>query len=135
MDMQAQPTCGEGLAETSVLPEKLGKLMAAMAEVLEVHVKALDVNDENAKQEYDAYQKLSREHREIAEQLAATAKEMAGYRSLPMGRHDMQAMSHPRVRETFETFVRHKQDLLFWLQNTVEADQKVLDEMKGEESQ
>ena len=127
-----QPTCGKGLAENSVLPGKLGELVGAMGEVLEVHMRALDLNDVNSKQEFEAYKALAREHREIAAGLAAAAREMAGYRDLPMGRHDEKAMTHPRVREVFEDFVRHKQELLTFLQKTIEQDQKMLDQMSGE---
>jgi hypothetical protein len=49
--MEEEPTCGKGLAEQSVLPAKLGQLMASLAENLEVHLKALDLTDENARQE------------------------------------------------------------------------------------
>jgi hypothetical protein len=37
-----QPTCGKGPAENSVLPGKLGELVGAMGEVLEVHMKGLE---------------------------------------------------------------------------------------------
>jgi hypothetical protein len=49
--MEEEPTCGKGLAEQSVLPAKLGQLMASLADNLEVHLKALDLTDENARQE------------------------------------------------------------------------------------
>ena len=130
-NMPDQPTCGKGLAENSALPGKLGELVAAMGEVLEMHMKALDLRDVNSKQEYEAYKDLAREHRVIAARLAATAQEMAGYGDLPMGRHDEKAMMHPRVIEVFENFVRHKQELLTFLQETIEQDQKMLDQMGG----
>jgi hypothetical protein len=72
-----QPTCGKGLAEHSALPAKLGELTAAIAENLEVHRKALDLTDENARKEYEAYVKLAQEYRTIASQLQATAEHMA----------------------------------------------------------
>jgi hypothetical protein len=50
----AQPsTCGEGLAQNSLLPTKLGELAASMADVLEAHVPALDLEDENARKEHE----------------------------------------------------------------------------------
>ena len=128
-NMPEQPTCGKGLAENAVLPGKLGELVAAMGEVLEVHMRALDLNDVNSKQEFEAYKALAREHREIAAGLAAAAREMAGYRDLPMGRHDEKAMAEPRALEVFENFVRHKQELLALLQETIEQDQQMLDQM------
>jgi hypothetical protein len=82
--MDEQRTCGKGLAERSVLPEKLGRLIAALAEVLEVHTKALDLADGYSKVEHAAYSRLVEEHRKIAAELAATAERMAGYWNLPM---------------------------------------------------
>lgn len=124
--MNELQTCGKGLAENSALPAKLGELISAMAENLEAHRKALDLTDQNSRAEYEAYEKLLKELRQIAAQLSVTASEMAGYHDLPMGRHDEQAMTHPRVREAFENFVRHKQELLELLEQTEERDHKLL---------
>lgn len=126
-----QPTCGKGLAEHSVLPAKLGELTAAMAKNLEVHVKALDLTDENSRKEHDAYVELAREHRSIAGQLQATARQMAAYRDLPMGRHDEKAMSAPEVAKAFEKFVRIEHELLSLLQKRIEQDRRMLTEMGG----
>jgi DNA repair exonuclease SbcCD ATPase subunit len=130
MNAPEQQTCGKGLAENSVLPAKLGELIAAMAENLEAHMRALDLTDVNSKQEYEAYKDLVREEREIASQLAATAQEMARYRDLPMGRHDAKAMSHTRVREAFEKFVQRKKELLSLLDQTAERDNQLLEVMR-----
>jgi hypothetical protein len=112
-----------------VLPEKLGTLTAALAEVLEVHTKALDPVDSRSKVEHDAYSQLVEEHRRIAAELAATAKRMAGYRSLPMGRHDEQAMSNPKAFEAFERFVEVEGELLAVLQTSLSQDERMLREM------
>jgi hypothetical protein len=128
--MEEQPTCGKGLAHNAVLPARLGELTAALAENLEVHMKALDLSDHSAKQEHDAYTKLAGEHREIAAHLHAVAEQMAGYRDLPMGRHDERAMAAPAVLEAFERFVESKQRLLALLQETAEEDQKMLAVMR-----
>src|SRR5512138_3896095 len=118
--MVEQPTCGKGLAENSALPAKLGELLSAMAGNLDAHRKALDLTDTNSQAEDDAYEKLLKDLRQIAAQLSVTANEMAGYRNLPMGRHDQQSMTHPRVREAFERFIQHKQELLELLKQTEE---------------
>lgn len=125
-----EPTCGKGLAEHSALPAKLGELIAALAENLEVHQKTLDLADPNAAREHDAYVKLAREHRSIATQLRTTAAHMAGYRDLPMGRHDERAMSDPKLLDAFAKFVRTEQELLSLLQKAVERDQMMLGEMR-----
>jgi hypothetical protein len=104
IDMSEHPTCGEGLASHSTLPTKLGDLTAAVGDVLEVHTTALDLNDENARRERDAYLKLVAEHRRTAAELRSTAEEMLGYRDLPIARHDPNAMSAPAAADAFDKF-------------------------------
>lgn len=129
-----RPTCGKGLAENSILPAMLGNLLGAMAENLELHRKALDLRDPNSQAEYEAYADLVQQLREAAGQLESTANQMAGYRDLPMGRHDERTMAHPRVRETFENFVQRKQELLSLLEQTAERDSKLLEVMHSQGS-
>ena len=131
MSISEQQTCGKGLAENSVLPAKLGELISAMAGNLETHMKALDLTDPNSQAEYNAYEKLLKELREVAAQLSVTASEMAGYRDLPMGRHDQKAMAHPRVRDAFEHFVQRKRELLELLKQTAGRDKQLLEIMRG----
>ena len=125
--MEEQPTCGKGLADRSVLPARLGELMASLAENLEVHMKTLVLSDHRAEREHDAYSKVATEHREIAARLHAVAGQMAGYRELPMGRHDEKALSDPAVLEAFEKFVGVERGLLALLQDTVSQDQRMLE--------
>lgn len=129
--MDEEPTCGKGLAEHSALPAKMGELIATLAENLELHMRALDLTDESARQEHDAYQDLATSYRRIAADLQATAARMAGYRDLPMGRHDEEAMSGPQVGEAFAGFVSRAQELLELLQRRVEQDREMLAEMGG----
>jgi hypothetical protein len=130
--MDEPSTCGKGLAEHSALPAKLGELTAAMAENLERHQETPDVTDENARKEHHAYVKLAQEFRYIAIHLQATAEHMAGYRDLPMGRHDPRAMAAPAGFEAFAKFVRLEQELLALLRHAVERDQKMLTAMRGQ---
>ena len=130
MDTEDQPTCGKGLAENSILPAKLSNLIAAMAGNLAVHMKALDLTDSNSQAEYNAYEHLVKQLRQIAVELQWTANEMAGYRDLPMGRHDEIAMTQPEVREIFENFVKQKQELLSLLEGTAERDNQLLEMMR-----
>jgi hypothetical protein len=127
--MADDPTCGQGLAEHSVLPAKLAELTAALAENLEVHVTALDRTDENAAREHGVYLELVEKHRKIAALLDATAEEMAASRDMPMGRHDAKAMASPAVVEAFERFVELERELVGLLQERVKQDAKVLAEM------
>jgi hypothetical protein len=129
--MAHQPTCGQGLADRSELPAKLAELESALADVLKVHTKTLDLEDESARLEHAAYERLIEEHRATAASLRATSEEMAGYRDLPMARHDATALSSPEATEAFERFVRVEQDLLALLQRRTEQDRSLLDEMRG----
>jgi hypothetical protein len=129
MSTSEQQTCGKGLTENSILPRKLGQLIAAMAENLAVHSQALDLTDQTSRAEYAAYEKLVRELRQTAAQLERTANQMAGYRELPMGRHDEKAMTHPRVLEVFEQFVKQKQQVMSMLEQTAARDNELLEMM------
>ena len=130
--MDDQPTCGKGLAEHAALPAKLAELEDALAENLETHQKTLDLSDGNSRQELDAYVSVAREHRSIAAQLRETARHMAGYRDLPMGRHDERSLADPKVFEAFEKFVKVEEELLALLQAAVERDRQMLAAFAGQ---
>jgi hypothetical protein len=113
MEPDDQPTCGKGLAANAVLPAKLAELIAVTAEVLERHTKALDLTDPAAQEELDAYTELVRAHRAVAGELASLAQQMAGYRDLPMGRHDEAVMADPEGQaEAFQRLVAIERELL-----------------------
>jgi hypothetical protein len=131
MTTQEPQTCGTGLAQNSVIPEKLGEVAAGMADVLEAHTHALDLTDGNAKTELDAYTNLVGEWRAIAAALQTTAEHMTGYRDLPIARHNAHAMAGPAVRDAFRRLVSAKQELLTLLRQQVEEGQRMLGEMGG----
>jgi hypothetical protein len=127
--MKEQQTCGKGLAEHSVLPAKLAELFVSTARNLELHMETLDLNDPNSRREYDAYQKLVKEHQGISTRLRKTAREMEGYRDLPMGKHDQKKLSNPLVIEAFKRYTNLEQELLMVLNKQVEQDQTMITEM------
>ena len=102
-----------------------------MAENLELHMKTLDLADENSRKERDAYLNLVKKHRAISAELHATVAEMASYGALPMGPHDEKAMADPKVAEAFERFVNQERDLLAMLTNRIERDLKLLGMMRA----
>jgi hypothetical protein len=131
MDVDEQPTCGRGLAKNSVLPRYLANVISGMAENLAEHMPALDLSDTAARLEHDAYERLVGQLRRIAAELYVTSSEMAGYRDLPMGQHDEAAMARPAVREAFEEYVKHKQQLLTLLEQSAERHESILDMMRA----
>jgi hypothetical protein len=132
IDMENRPTCGKGLAEHAALPAKLGELLGVMAENLELHMRALDLGNGDARKEHDAYLNLAKKHRAISAELHATAAEMGSYGTLPMGPHDERALSDPKVTDVFERFVNQERDLLALLTERVERDLKILGLMRAE---
>jgi hypothetical protein len=125
-----QPTCGQGLAEHSSLPAKFGELTASVAEILEVHTGALDLEDESSRREHGVYLNLAEEHRRTAAELQATSRAMADQRDLPMGRHDPPVMASPAAVEAFERFVQAERELLALLQERLRQDQEMLAGMR-----
>ena len=129
--MAEEPTCGTGLAEHAVLPAQLAEVTEAMAGNLQVHMQALELDDEPAREEHAVYLRLAEEQRQVAARLRAIAGDMAAARDLPMGRHDTQTMTSPEVGDAFGRFVKAKQELLALLQRMVEQDRQLLAEMGG----
>ena len=127
--MAEEQTCGKGIAENSVLPASLGELVAATARVLEVHMKALDLTDDSAKRELEVYRELATTHRRIAVELSSLAERMAGYRDLPMARHDMAAMMAPAPRHAFAGLVKQEERLVELLRTRLERDHAMLAQM------
>jgi hypothetical protein len=126
LQMPEQTTCGQGLAEHSLLPIKLGELTEAMALQLKLHTRALDLGDENSRKENSAYQGLVQKHREVATRLRALGEAMAGYRDLPEGKHDMQVMTSRELVAAFENLVHVEQELLTLLDKQVGEHQQML---------
>ena len=127
--MADEMTCGKGLAENSVLPASLGEVVAATARVLEVHMKALDLTDPNAKVELEAYRELASTHRKIAAELSSLAERMAGYKNLPAARHDMAAMMSPAPRHAFSGLVQREEQLVALLERRIAEGRAMLAEM------
>jgi hypothetical protein len=127
--MDEQQTCGKGLAEHSALPARLAEVVEAMAGNLQVHMAALELDDEPAREEHAVYLRLVEEQRQAAGRLRAVAGEMAAARDLPMGRHDSETMRSPEVGDAFRRYLQAKQDLLTLLQRMAEQDQQLLAQM------
>jgi hypothetical protein len=124
--MEEPSTCGQGLADRSILPGKLGELLAAIAAMLETHMRALDPADIDARQELDAYATLVTAHRDVADRLSGIADQMARYRALPMAAHDEAAMSDAPAHKAFENLVRLEQEVSAVLQQLLQQDEQMI---------
>lgn len=124
-----QQTCGKGLADHSALPLAMGVLSDATAEILEIHLKAIDPFDPGSRHERDAYDDLARRHRYIAVELRNTAEQMAASRDLPMAKHDMTFMTGPAPYAAFRRFVKEELALLELLRSRLLKDEEMLRQM------
>lgn len=120
-------TCGEGLAAQAHLPDTVGALMAAMADVLAVHQQTLDLSDENARPEHHAYGELVQDLRRAAHELNAIAERMTGYRGLPMGRHDEARLSGRESRDAFARYVAVEEALHARLEHSIPRWRQMLE--------
>jgi hypothetical protein len=123
---EAPATCGQGLAASAPLPRTIGELMAAMGRMLAAHQQALDLTDDAARKEHEAYLQLATELGAAASQLSAVGAQMIAYRGLPMGRHDEEAMAGPESRQSFEDFVRLERALRDLLDARLREDEEML---------
>ena len=128
--MAQQTTCGQGLAHNSVVPAALAGVAAAMARNLELHMAALDRDDPAAATEHDVYERVARGLRGAAADLQAAAAEMTGARELPMGAHDMEAMTAPAVLDAFERYVAAEAELRVVLEQRAEPNRHMLAAMR-----
>lgn len=127
MDHGEEFTCGKGLAAGGDLPDQFGRLLAAHAEVLERHTRAVDGNDPNRRREHKAYLDLVRRHRALASDLSALATQMRSYRDLPMAEHDLEVMMAPNGQmATFREFVDLERELAAYLAAHLRADEQML---------
>jgi len=128
--MEKTYTCGQGVAEHAAVPSLVGELIEAVAENLELHMTSLG-DDSNARREYDAYASLASQHRQLGAALRAVGAEMQSYRDLPMGGHNVAVLSTPSAAAAFERYVIARRQLQAALQVIGEADDRMLDLMRG----
>jgi hypothetical protein len=122
-------TCGQGLAASATVPAKLGALVTALADVLDTHREALPLTEDAARQEAEAYGRIVGQLRFSAEQLETTAEQMVASRDLPMGAHDMEALSSPHAVGIFAAFVHSERELVELLGHRLADDEAMLTDM------
>lgn len=130
--MEEQDTCGRGLAQSAVVPAALAAVASGMAQNLEVHVRALDPSDAAAAQEQGVYERVAHRLRSAAADLQVAAAEMASAVDLPMGAHDMAAMTTTDALGAFEGYVAAEDDLRGLLDARREDNEQMLTAIRAE---
>lgn len=126
MQDEQPATCGQGLAASAIVAEKLGAFIGAMAELLQDHTRALDGRDANARVEHAAYEDLVKQQRAIASSLSTLAATMRGYRDLPAAPHDESVLADQRSIDVFTALIVAEEELLGQLQEDVESYRAML---------
>ena len=130
--VEEQPSCGSGLAQNSVVPAALAAVTVSLAQNLEVHACALEPGDAAAAQEQGVYERVARSLRSAATDLQAAAAEMASAVDLPMGAHDMAAMTTTDVLAAFENYVAAEDNLRRLLEGRREENELMLTAIRME---
>jgi len=128
--MDEPQTCGKGLAERSTLPASLATFVGALATLLEQHQKSLTGDDPNSARERDAYRSLAEQYRNVSHNLDAAAKEMAGYRAMPMAPHDVSVLISPDNTGAFDRVVAAEREIAELLAEMLPRDEEMLRSMK-----
>jgi hypothetical protein len=127
-----EPTCGRGLAQTTVVPAGLAAVAAGLAQNLEVHLRALDLGDAAAVQERAVYERTAHSLRSASASLRAAAAEMASAVDLPMGAHDLAAITTPDVLDAFQRYVGAEDELRRLLDERHADNEQMLTAIRAE---
>lgn len=127
--MTEESTCGQGLAQTAVVPQLIGDLMNAVADNLVAHLPMLVAGDEASQHERRVYEHLAGRHRDAAAMLQAIATEMATHQDMPLGQHDFEAMSRGDVVDALESMVRAEAQLVERLERHLAEHRAMVDAM------
>jgi hypothetical protein len=128
--MDEAQTCGKGLADRSTLPASLATFIGALATLLAEHQKSVKGDDPNSARERDAYRSLAERYGNVSRDLEAAAKEMAGYRTMPMAPHDVSVLISPANTGAFDRVVAAERDIARLLSEILSRDEEMLQSMK-----
>jgi hypothetical protein len=132
MPMPEEPTCGQGLAQHGELPLILGELMGSVADNLSAHVPGLVSSDENTQYEKRVYEHLAARLRDAGAMLRAIGTEMAGHQDMPMGQHDLEALSSGEALDALKRVARVEAQLVARVQKQLAEHQAILDAMRSD---
>jgi hypothetical protein len=114
------------------VPAALAAVATGLAENLEIHIRALDLGDSAGAQEQAVYERVARSLRRAAADLTAAAADMASAVDLPMGAHDMAAMTTPDVLNAFAGHVAAEDSLRRLLDERREDNEQMLAAIQAE---
>jgi hypothetical protein len=135
MPMPEERTCGHGLAQHAELPLLMGELMGSVADNLSAHLPGLVTSDENSQHEKHVYEHLAARLRQAEAMLHAIGTEMAGHQDMPMGEHDLQALSSGEAIDALNRMTRVEAQLGARVQEQLTEHQAILDGIRSDRSE
>ena len=133
--MPEEPTCGQGLARHAELPSLVGDLIESVADNLSAHLPGLVSSDENSQHERHVYEHLAGRLRQAGAMLHAIGTEMAGHQDMPMGEHDLRALSSGEAIDALERTTRVEARVIAWVQEQLTEHQAILAEIRSARGQ
>jgi hypothetical protein len=128
--MTEESTCGQGLAQTALVPQLIGDLMNAVADNLSAHLPMLVAGDEASQHERRVFELLAGSYRDAAGMLHTIATEMATHQDMRMGQHDFEAMSPGDVMEALESLISAEAQLVEQLEQHLAEHRAMVDAMR-----
>ncbi len=104
--------------------------MASVAEIIELHMKALDLQNKKARKEYRSYAQLAKEHRDISRSLQGIADELERFRKTARGKPNADALSDANILAAFEKFMKAEKKVIGLLQKRMRRNLKTLSPRK-----
>jgi hypothetical protein len=129
--MADESTCGQGLARHAELFQLVAELVDAVADNLSTHVPALVASDRNSQEEQRVYEQLAASQREAAASLHAVGAAMAAQQDLPMGEHDVDAMSPAAAAGALARMIGTEEQLIAHLGQLLDEHEAILDRMRS----
>jgi hypothetical protein len=126
MEAAAEETCGQELARDAEVPDRLGRLMAYVADNMETHAAWVGAGVPEAKREHDALLEIAEAYRAIGKAAARAARAMRDMKDFPAAPHDPDKLDRDGFRAWMREKIRMQRELADLLHDHADASEDVL---------
>lgn len=135
MNDELDMTCGQELAQSAEVPEKLGALMGHVADNMEAHARWVGAASAEAKREHDAMLAVAREYRNLSVSSARTAALMRSLHDLPGTPHDPAPLDQVALVAWMQAKIRMQREFAAVLLAHAEDSEYALAGLQGRASE
>lgn len=127
-----EKTCGQVLQKTAILPAKMSEVMTAVSSMYDIHAKWVGTKDKAAKAESEMMEKLSKDHRDLADRFQKLSDSMLKAKDLPSATHDMKSPMMAQVMASEEKLVKLEREMAqLMTQHAADMDQHLAKMRQG----